>query len=103
MPVIQYSAGGEFGDFGSAMRHRLVGKADPLGRGVHVYAQVRMREGNVSERECRVAPRFAADADLSLGEGKTGTFVNYAGLDFQQLAWRDKTPHLGFLDHGEKR
>src|SRR5882757_5709106 len=75
MPVIQTSAGGEFDGFGSVMRHRLFGKADALGHGVHVYAQVRMREGNVSHRECRVAPRFAADADLSLRDRKTRTFV----------------------------
>src|ERR1700712_160598 len=102
MPVIQTSAGGEFGDFGSAMTHRLYRKTNALGLSVHVAAQIRMREGNVSECECRVAPRFPADADLRLGDSKTRTFVNYGGLDFQQLAGRDEAAHLGFLDHGQK-
>jgi len=58
VPVIQTSIGGEFDGFRLSHGHRLLRKADTLGHGVHVHAQVRMRKRNVSEGECRVCLGF---------------------------------------------
>src|SRR5229473_7309896 len=64
MPVIQTSTGPELADFVSVMADGLLRKADALGHGFHVPAQIRVGEGDVTERDRRVASQFAADGDL---------------------------------------
>src|ERR1019366_3644634 len=103
MPVIQASIGPEFDDFGSVMGDGLLRKADAFGHGVHVSAQVGIRERNVTECERRVASQLAVDADLGLRDRKTRAFMYHVGVYFQQLARRHEAAHLGFLDHGQKR
>src|ERR1700732_5034593 len=99
MPVIQTSAGpGDFVSvFVSIMGKGLLRKADLFGLGLHVSAQIGIWEWDVAERERRVAPQFAADADLRRGNGKPRAFVNDADVYFEQVARADETPHLGFL------
>src|SRR5664280_2836408 len=103
MPVIQASFAPEFDEFGSVMRNCLLRKTDLIGHRVHETAQVGVREGNVAERQRRAALHFAADTDLGGSNGKTRTFVHDIRVYSQQLARSDKAPHLGFLDHGQKR
>src|ERR1700686_1895311 len=98
MPVIQTST-----DFVSVMADQFLRKSDALGHGVHVSAQIGIWEGDVTEGDRGVALQFAADADLRGGDGKTRTFVNDAGIYFQQLTGGDETPHLGFLDRAQER
>src|SRR5258708_27458280 len=102
MPVIQTSAGPEFEAFvpafASVMGDGLLRKADAFGHGVHVYAQIRTREGNDTERDRRVASQFAANADLGGGNGIARTLVNDTRLYRQQVAGADERSHLGFLE-----
>src|SRR3569623_776782 len=102
MPVIQASIGAGCDDV-SAMSNHLLGKPDTLGHDLHVPAQIRVWEGGDAERDCRIAPRLAADADFGLGDGVTGAFVNDTCLDAQKFAGSHKSSHLGFLDRGKKR
>src|ERR1700726_3992798 len=81
----------------------LVRKADALGHGFHVSTQIRVREGDVTERDRGVAPQFAANMDLRRGDGKTRTFVDDAGVYLEHLAGGNEAAHLGFLDRGEER
>ena len=85
MPVIQTSADPPIEGFVSVMTTGLSWKADPFGDGVHVSAQIRMREGDVPERKGRVAPQFAAHPDFGFGDGKPGTFMNDAGSDLSAI------------------
>src|ERR1700730_17204599 len=103
MPVIQTSADPALEDLVSVMGDQFLRKSDALGHGIHEYAQIRMGEGDMAERDRGVAPELAADADLGGGNGKTRALVNDAGLYLQQLAGADKTPHLGFLDRAQER
>src|ERR1700722_20171995 len=103
MPVIQTSADPGFEDFVSVMGRGLLRKADTLGLGIHVYAQIRTGEGDVAEGEGRVASQLAVDPDLGLGDRVAGAVVNQAGMDRQQFSRRDEAAHLGFLDRGQKR
>src|SRR3984957_1798150 len=76
MPVIQTSADPGFEDFVSVMGRGLLRKADTLGLGIHVYAQIRTGEGDVAEGEGRVAPQLAVYPDLNLGDRVSGAVVN---------------------------
>src|SRR5258708_13304342 len=102
MPVIQASTGPAFADFGSVMSDCLLWKTDALGHGFHVSAQIRIRERNVAEGELCVAGQFAADVCFRIGDGKARTFVNDAGVYFQELTRVDKVPHLDFVDPPKK-
>src|ERR1700712_4163750 len=97
MPVIQTSTGSRC-NLLSAMGDQFLWKSDAPGHGVHVHAQIRMREGDVAERDGGVGPQFAADADLGGGDGEAGPLVDDAGVDGQEFAGADKPAHLGFLD-----
>src|SRR6185312_1328129 len=80
MPVIQTSAADRPAEgFVSVMTAGLW-KADPPGDLVHVSTQIRVREGDLPESEGRVAPQFAADPNLGLGDGEPGSFMNDAAL-----------------------
>ena len=83
-------------DFVSVMGDDLLRKADTLGHGIHVSAQIRMREGNVAERECRVALQFAADPDLRFGDRITRAFVNDIGVD-RSVALRGSQSRASWL------
>src|SRR5437868_6509572 len=103
MPVIQTSVDPGFGDFVSVIGNRLLRKANALGHGVHMHAQIRMREGNYPKRQGGVAPDLAGNARLGGGNGIAGAFVNDARLYREQFAGTDEAPHLGFLDRSQKR
>src|SRR3954453_22399431 len=97
MPVIQTSAGPAFEDFVSVMKMSLLRKADTPGHGIHVSAQIRIGEGDVAERDGRVASQLPADLDPCFGQRITRTFVKDVGVDRQQFSGRDEAAHLGLL------
>src|SRR6266550_9625840 len=103
MPVIQTSVDPGAECFTSVMSNGLLGKADALGHGFHVSAQIRIREGNMAERDGRVALKLAADTYLGLGHRITRALVQDVGVDRQYFSRRHKAAHFGFLDRGEKR
>ena len=103
MPVIQTSVDPGCEGFASVMSDGLLWKADALGHGIHVSAQIRIREGNVAERDRRVALQLAADPYLRFGHRITRAFVKDVGVDRQQFPGGHEAAHLGFLDRGEKR
>src|ERR1700682_2760640 len=103
MPVIQTSADPALEDLISVMGDQFLRKSDALGHGVHVYAQIRVGEGDMRERDRGAGSQFAADGYLRGSDGKARTFVNDAGGYFQQLPGADETPHLGFLHRAEER
>src|ERR1700687_3653236 len=103
MPVIQTSVDPGFEDFVSVMSDGLLRKTDAFGHGTHVSAQIRIREGDMAERDRRVAPQLAADPDPRFGHRITRAFVKDVGVDRQQFPWGNEAAHLGFLDRGEKR
>src|SRR6266581_2238097 len=77
MPVIQTSTGPELADFVSVMGDGLLRKADALGHGIHVSAQFRIGEGDVTERDRRVAPQLAVDLNPRFGHCITRPFVKH--------------------------
>src|SRR5271154_1183100 len=64
IPVIQTSADPEFEDFVSIMGHQFLGKSNAPGHGVHVHAQIRMREGDLAKGDRCVASQLTGDAYL---------------------------------------
>src|SRR5205823_9192400 len=100
MPVIQTSVDPGCEGFASVMSDGLLWKADALGHGIHVSAQIRIREGNMAECDRRVAPQLAADSYLRFGHRITRAFVKDVGLDRQQFPGRHEAAHLGFLEIG---
>src|SRR6266446_10913956 len=103
MPVIQTSVDPGCEGFASVMCNGLLGKADALGHGFHVSAQLRIREGNMAERDGRVALQLAADPYLRFGDRITRALVKHVGVDRQQFPGGHEAAHLGFLDRGQKR
>src|ERR1700722_6899754 len=83
MPVIQTSAVARPEDVVSVIGDNLLRKADTLSLGIHVSTQIRVREGNVAECECRVELEFAADPDLRFGHRITRAFVKDVGVNRQ--------------------
>src|SRR5882757_9091510 len=88
MPVIQTSAGPGCEDFVSVMDDGLLRKADALGHGIHVSAQIRIREGDMAEGERRVALQLAVDTDFCFGHRITRALMQDVGVDRQQLPRR---------------
>src|SRR5260370_7778134 len=103
MPVIQTSVDPGCAGFASVMSNGLLGKADAFGHGLHVSAQIRIREGNMAERDGRVALQLAADPYLRLGHRITRALVNDLGTDRHPFPPGPQPPHLPFLDRGEER
>src|SRR6478752_9639269 len=103
MPVIQTSVDPGWAGLASVMGNGLLGKADALGHGFHVSAQIRIREWNMAERDGRVALQLAADPYLRLGHRIARALVKHVGVDRQQFPRGHEAAHLGFLDRGEER
>ena len=77
----------------------LLRKADALGHGIHVSAQVRMGEGDVTKGEGGITPDLAADLDPGIGDRIARALVHqagFAGTTVSFVNFKDELPY--FID-----
>ena len=70
---------------------------------LHARAEFGVGKLDQPEGDLGIASELAVAADVGLGDGVAGAFVQQLGREREILTWRDERAQLGFLQRGEER